>query len=88
MNRRNLIIMVVTCSILPFIMAGVCDPRLGVVTCPQAKTYSDEFLTAAGNELDRIAPQAPHIVTMMNDYDVTLSAIRYCIAQAKKAKKK
>lgn len=88
MKTRNWITIAGTCAVLPFIMAGVCDPRLGVVTCPQAKNYSDEFLAAAGNELEKVAPQAPHIVTMMNDYDVTLSAIRYCIKQARAAKKK
>ena len=88
MRLRNWIIIGVTCSVMPLIMAGTCDPRLGVVTCPQAKTYSDAFLAAAADELDRVAPQAPHIVTMINDYDVTLSAIRYCIKQARAAKKK
>ena len=88
MRLRNWIITSATCCVLPIIMAGTCDKTVSGVPCPRAKTYSDEFLTAASDELEKVAPQAPHIVTMMNDYDVTLSAIRYCIQQARKKRKK
>lgn len=87
MKLRNYLTMTVVCGVMPLVMAGTCD-KLSAVSCPQAKTYSDAFLVAAGNELDAVAPQAPHIVTMMNDYDVTLEAIRYCIKQARAAAKK
>jgi hypothetical protein len=71
---------------MPLVMAGTCDKSVSGITCPQAKTYSEEFLAKASAELEAIAPQAPHIVKMMDDYDVTLTAIRYCISQARRKK--
>lgn len=67
----------------PIFMASMCSNTAGV-TCPQAKTYSAEFVVAAGNELEAIAPQAPHLVQMLKDYNVTLKAIRACINSKKK----
>lgn len=83
MNLRNWVIVGMMAVLSPLIMASQCD-RVAAVTCPTPKTYSEAFLAEAEKELRIIAPQAPHIVQMLGDYDVTLSAIRVCL----KAKKK
>jgi hypothetical protein len=72
-------------ALLALLAVGLrgCDPGASG-TCPQAKTYSPEFIQAAGEELDIIAPQAPHLVQMLKDYDVTLRAIRHCIKSTRK----
>lgn len=74
-------------ALVPFLMAAKCDGVSVAPTCPQAKTYSRDFLASAAYELEVVAPQAPHLVQMLKDYDVTLQAIRYCIKN-KMAKKK
>lgn len=83
MNRKNWIIAWFLIAMSPILMAAKCDPG-AQIACPSPKTYSKSFLEAVSKEIDIIAPQAPHVMTMIADYDVTLRAIRVCLKYSSK----
>lgn len=79
-NLRKLMMVL---AVVPVLMAAKCNPG-AISACPSDVQHSDAFWDAVYAELRIVAPQAPNVVQLLGEYDISMQQIRHCIRQQKK----
>jgi hypothetical protein len=60
------------------LLAG-CVPAIGPHSCPKLIPHTQEFWNRVADAIDSVSTQYPEIVTLVDDYNLTIKQIRRCI---------